>query len=333
MSPEQCRGAGNVDQQTDVYALGIMLFEMLAGQPPFIGEGDGEYIVHHIVSPPPALRALAPHVPAELAALIDRLLAKNKDDRPAMAEVRARLEQELSRALVQTVLLQTVSPTEEPTKPVPLMRSPSTLGGASAQAVEAPSPGSPRRWRLVAALGGACVLAGLVKYGVTRQAEPAAVRDRTAPLAAAPPAAGRAPSGPVGSAAPPSGGTVAGDELASAAGSAARANKPTAAGASSNKSLEAAIAAANAEYESGRYDRAIESAYAIFHDYPQAARSTSKPGQRAWLIIGLSSCHRKDLVAVNATYQHLDAARKRALAYGCHQDGIFLRGGKFRVGP
>ena len=60
MSPEQCRGAKNVGDRSDVYALGVMLFEMLAGRPPFETEMPGEYIALHIFQPPLSLRQFCP---------------------------------------------------------------------------------------------------------------------------------------------------------------------------------------------------------------------------------------------------------------------------------
>ncbi len=91
MSPEQCRGAGNVDDKSDVYALGIILFEMLVGKPPFVG-ATGEILAKQIYNNPPQLREVAPWVPEQLAALIHRLLVKSKTDRPAMRQVNGELE-------------------------------------------------------------------------------------------------------------------------------------------------------------------------------------------------------------------------------------------------
>jgi len=93
MSPEQCRGAGDVDHRTDLYALGCILFEMLAGRVPFVAEGAGEIMgMHQFVEPPP-LRAFRPDVPVELEQLVNRLLAKRLDQRmQLMGELQAALQ-------------------------------------------------------------------------------------------------------------------------------------------------------------------------------------------------------------------------------------------------
>lgn len=86
MSPEQCAGAGHVDDKTDVYALGCVLFEMLTGRPPFVAEGAGQLIGMHLFQEPPALRSLAPQVPGDVADFIHRLLTKDKASRPTMSD-------------------------------------------------------------------------------------------------------------------------------------------------------------------------------------------------------------------------------------------------------
>ncbi|MBL9004715.1 MAG: serine/threonine protein kinase [Myxococcales bacterium] len=92
MSPEQCRGAGRVDEKTDVYSLGIMLFEMLAGGPPFSAEGQGEVIALHMFQPPPPLQHYVPEAPPELASLVSTMLAKDATVRPTMQQVAATLQ-------------------------------------------------------------------------------------------------------------------------------------------------------------------------------------------------------------------------------------------------
>jgi DNA-binding response OmpR family regulator len=91
MSPEQCRGTGEVDARADVYALGCMLFEMLCGRPPFVNGGIGMIIGSHIYQPAPQASSLADVDPL-LDALLARALAKEPDERPqSMSEVAAEL--------------------------------------------------------------------------------------------------------------------------------------------------------------------------------------------------------------------------------------------------
>jgi serine/threonine-protein kinase len=91
MSPEQCRGRGGVDYRADVYALGCVLHDVLTGDPPFPLEGSGEVISAHLSLPPPRLSALGVDAPAALEDLLQAMLAKRPDDRPAdmQAVVRA----------------------------------------------------------------------------------------------------------------------------------------------------------------------------------------------------------------------------------------------------
>jgi serine/threonine protein kinase len=87
MSPEQCLGAGHVDEQTDVYSLGVLLFQMLSGTLPFSSQASAELLYQHMKIPPPELLAVAPHVTANTAQLVMSMLQKEKERRPTMAAV------------------------------------------------------------------------------------------------------------------------------------------------------------------------------------------------------------------------------------------------------
>ncbi len=91
MSPEQCRGlTDEIDERTDVYALGIILFEMLCGTPPFVSEGWGEIVLAHLSKEPPRPRDRNPAIPADVEATILKALAKTREQRfSTMAEMRA----------------------------------------------------------------------------------------------------------------------------------------------------------------------------------------------------------------------------------------------------
>jgi serine/threonine-protein kinase len=88
MAPEQIRGK-SVDSRTDVYALGVLAFELLTGKVPYRGENSIEVVIKHLTAEPPALSPVCPGIPGALEALITRMLAKDPDKRPTLEEIRS----------------------------------------------------------------------------------------------------------------------------------------------------------------------------------------------------------------------------------------------------
>ncbi len=86
MAPEQVRVSGEVDGRADVYALGVMLYQMLTGELPFRGDNPGAVVLAHLQQPPPDPRLLLPTLPDAVAQAILRALAKDPADRFATAE-------------------------------------------------------------------------------------------------------------------------------------------------------------------------------------------------------------------------------------------------------
>ena len=84
MAPEQVEGRRG-DARTDVYAIGVMLFEMLAGHVPWEGDNPLVVMAQHVSAPLPSLRAVDPHIPAPLEAIVTKCLRKDPDERYADA--------------------------------------------------------------------------------------------------------------------------------------------------------------------------------------------------------------------------------------------------------
>ncbi|MBA3454607.1 MAG: serine/threonine protein kinase [Deltaproteobacteria bacterium] len=87
MAPEQARG-GPTDGHCDVYGLGVVAYQALAGRPPFMGATSVEILVQHLNRPVPALAPRCPDAPYGLVDLVERMLAKNFEERPNAADVR-----------------------------------------------------------------------------------------------------------------------------------------------------------------------------------------------------------------------------------------------------
>jgi eukaryotic-like serine/threonine-protein kinase len=93
MSPEQCRGLSDeIDHRTDIYALGIILYEMLCGAPPFVSAGWGDIVLAHLTKAPEPPSAKNPLISRELESTILVALAKQREERwSSMAELQAAL--------------------------------------------------------------------------------------------------------------------------------------------------------------------------------------------------------------------------------------------------
>ncbi|WP_327680171.1 serine/threonine-protein kinase [Kitasatospora sp. NBC_00458] len=145
MAPEQAL-TGTVDPRSDLYALGCLLHEMLAGEGPFRAPTALGLLRRHVDDPPVPLRELRPEVPEPLERLVLDLLAKRPEDRPADAqEVHGRLLPLLPAAL--SVPQPRYGPLPDPARPYryPVQPQPRPAGSAaSAQPAQSAPPAPPR---------------------------------------------------------------------------------------------------------------------------------------------------------------------------------------------
>lgn len=164
MAPEQCRSARDATDRSDVYALGVILYEALAGELPFReGEGPMALMTAHIKQDPPPLANRAPNASAELCALVHRMLAKQPGARPSAAEVAdslARLSGIHSPAALPTMPPSPAPPPPNRSLPGPEKESRIELMAASRFTEVEAATGGPGR--LIALLAGAALLLGII---------------------------------------------------------------------------------------------------------------------------------------------------------------------------
>lgn len=123
MSPEQIRAQAHLDGRTDIYALGIILFEMLAGKLPFTADGRLPVALMHLSDPVPDVTTLNPSLPKSISQIIARAMAKSREDRFATAS-------DLTTPFVEAAQMETLPPVEFPNAP-PIIIQPESESGSS----------------------------------------------------------------------------------------------------------------------------------------------------------------------------------------------------------
>jgi len=185
LSPEQLSG-DPVDARTDLYGLGLLLHEMLAGQAPFTGDSETSAALARLTTPPPPLRSLRPDVPPRLEAITLRCLALDPDDRypdaaalgEDLAEMAGGAELHLTPpGSDRTRHATPVTPSAIPSQAIPSQAIPARPGsGRPGSGRRAPRRGTPAwPWAL---LGILLLVAGAAGgYLIVRQLESTAGND------------------------------------------------------------------------------------------------------------------------------------------------------------
>jgi eukaryotic-like serine/threonine-protein kinase len=187
MSPEQCKGAGNVDHRADLYALGCVLFEMVCGRAPFLAEGGGEIMAQHIYAVVPQPSSIRPVTP-QLEQVILHALAKEPSQRFQSAdEMIAALHSAVPSGTVHASMTEPMSSEPvSPALPVPaaviaIAPQMTTLSHASAatSVLSSAEVGGRSWWVPAIAAVAIAVGAAAITLGVRRG-------ERDAPMATAP---------------------------------------------------------------------------------------------------------------------------------------------------
>src|SRR6185503_2913473 len=81
MSPEQAKGSRDIDHRTDLYAVGVILYECLTGTPPFTGETFNEVLFKVVLEPARPILELVPEADSGFLAIVDKAMAKAREER------------------------------------------------------------------------------------------------------------------------------------------------------------------------------------------------------------------------------------------------------------
>ena len=157
MAPEQIRGEA-VTPQTDLYALGCVLFELLTGRPPFVGATAAATLHMHCKQEPPRITETALECPATLESLVMRLLAKKAADRPASAGAVAEELRNVSQTVmvVDTPRKRSGSSRQISNRPVTLEKEEDSDG--TVESIPTPPARGGSLWLTVAAFATAAVM-------------------------------------------------------------------------------------------------------------------------------------------------------------------------------
>lgn len=318
MAPEQAGAAGRIGPHTDVYALGVVLFELLAGHPPFVAEEGAQLIGRHRYASPPLLRTELPDADLALDELLQQMLAKTPEHRPTMQTVvneLGKIDRRL-RSKVSDLELPVEPPVEE------LQRVNTVVFRKNqperSEVVRFHERNSRSKISLflmglfVAGVGSWMVLRFISKRPVHSS------KDSVQPLHDSYPR-----FDDMGS----SGALSEREDLAPADGglrpldgSVRAAERPQKSFSYNPNDVAGTLILAQDLLEKGKYNRAVELAKSI----------QKKSPFQAWRLIGIAACRSKNIELVNESYAKLDVSSRQHFLYSCQLNGIEKIGDGFR---